>query len=290
MSISTKGLSVPATARRVLELLDGVEWKRAKLADVGAGRGVFCELLGERLRELHGLDPRRHVFACDLHPELFAYEEISCAASPRDGRIPFADARFDAVVSIEVIEHVEDPFFFLRELARIAKPGGQVIVTTPNVLNVNSRLRTLATGFPALFDPLPLGVSEARLGKRIGAGAGARPEERTKAGHIQPVHPYYLAYAALRAGLEEPELSTDRIKASGLALATLCAPLLVFGRLAQRARLERKSPEVHRENADLLAQVNGWRLLAGRTTVLRARKPLGRKQGRQPLLQFTRAE
>jgi 2-polyprenyl-3-methyl-5-hydroxy-6-metoxy-1,4-benzoquinol methylase len=49
----------------------------------------------------------------------------------------------DAVVAVETIEHLENPRAFLRELARLAKPGGWVVVTTPNQLSLLS-LMTLA--------------------------------------------------------------------------------------------------------------------------------------------------
>lgn len=253
-----KGWSVPATTRRVLELLDGLDWPTARVADVGAGRGHFSMVLGERLRTEKGLDPREHVFACDLIPASFEYERVTCAKTDADGRLPFDDATFDAVVSIEVVEHVEDPFAFLRELARIAKPGASVIVTTPNVLNANSRLRTFACGFPSLFDPLPLATRDPRL---LG-------------GHIHPIAPYFLAYTALRAGLESPELLGDRTKSSAAALTIALSPLLVTGSLLQRARIARKRPELLAENRALLDAQGSWRMLTSRTAILRARKPL----------------
>ena len=46
--------------------------------------------------------------------------------------VPFADAEFDRVVVIDVHEHVADPRIVSAELARILKPGGRMIVTTPN--------------------------------------------------------------------------------------------------------------------------------------------------------------
>jgi SAM-dependent methyltransferase len=46
--------------------------------------------------------------------------------------LPFADASFDLVTSFQVLEHVPDPGAFLRELARVARPGGTVILATPN--------------------------------------------------------------------------------------------------------------------------------------------------------------
>ncbi len=48
------------------------------------------------------------------------------------GALPFADGRFDVVVSIDVHEHLDDPMPVTRELARVTRPGGMVIVTTPN--------------------------------------------------------------------------------------------------------------------------------------------------------------
>jgi SAM-dependent methyltransferase len=248
--------SLPITTERVLELIEPLDWPHAKVADVGAGAGYFSQQLSDRLRA-RGLSPGDHISACDVMPDSFACEGVECAKVGADGKLPFPDERFDAVVSIEVIEHVEDQFAFLRELARIAKPGAPVVVTTPNVLNINSRLRTLVSGFPVLYDPLPLDSHDPRwLG-----------------GHIHPVSPYFLGYAAIRAGLVRPELHADRIKKSGMALAALLSPLLVIGRGAMRARMARKYPDELKQNRQLLAEAESWRMLTCRTAVLRAWKP-----------------
>jgi SAM-dependent methyltransferase len=228
------------------------------VADVGAGRGHFSQLLSAAVRA-RGLDPRAHVFACDLIPESFDCDDVACVPIAANGRLPYDNNRFDAVVSIEVIEHVEDQFAFLRELARITRPGGIVIVTTPNTLNVNSRLRTLTSGFPLLFDPLPLDVHDPR---RLG-------------GHIHPISPYYLAYTALRVGLQRPTFHPDRTKKSAMVLTLLLGPLLVLGGALQRYRLRRKDPRVLTQNCHLLAMQNGWSMLTCRTTVLRAEKGPG---------------
>lgn len=49
-----------------------------------------------------------------------------------DPFLPFTDAKFDAIITIDVHEHLEHPQKLNLELARIVKPGGKVIVTTPN--------------------------------------------------------------------------------------------------------------------------------------------------------------
>lgn len=254
--MSSKGWSASATSRCVLELLADVDWKTTRLVDVGAGRGHLIHALGEEI-ERRGLHPAEHLSACDVIPDSFAYERVACERIQYDGRLPFADESFDVVVSIEVIEHVENQFAFWRELARIGRPGARIIVTTPNVLNINSRLRTLFTGFPLLFEPLPLDGHDPR---RL-------------SGHIHPVTPYYLAYGALRAGLIEPTFHADRVKASAVALAIPAWSILWLGRLRHRLRWRRKQRSVLEQNRHLLQAQNGWALITSRTVVLATRKP-----------------
>lgn len=257
--MKAKGWSIPKTSETVFKLLDeSVDWKSARIADVGAGRGAFSLLLSDFLHSQQ-LDPRQHVFPCDLIPASFEIAELECRRTGARGELPFEDASFDAAVSIEVIEHVEDQFAFLRELVRITKPGGRIVVTTPNTLQMVSRVRTLTTGFPTLFDPLPLAVHDPR---RCG-------------GHIHPISPYFLAYAALRAGMVEPRLVHDRRKSGAIALAALTAPLWLAGGAWHRLRLAKKQPELLRENRVLLSDATSWNLLTGRTAILAARRPLG---------------
>ena len=257
--MSTKGLSAPATTERVLAELAALDWTNARVLDVGAGRGHFSRALGEHLRVERGLVPAEHVFACDVQPTAFGYADVVCRAIAPGAPLPYGDASFDAVVSIEVIEHVEDQFAFLRELARVCRPGGCVIATTPNTLHLNSRVRALAWGFPSLFDPLPL----------------ARPNAQMLGGHIHPIAPYYLAHAALRAGLERPRLIGDRTKASAALLYSLLWPVLLVGRAAGRARLARKHPDVAAENRELLDRAGSFELATARSAVLVAHKPRG---------------
>ena len=46
--------------------------------------------------------------------------------------LPYPDARFDAVVSMDVVEHVPDPLPWVRGALRVLKPGGLLFLTTPN--------------------------------------------------------------------------------------------------------------------------------------------------------------
>lgn len=77
-----------------------------------------------------------------------------CRYSDFNKRLEVDDGAFDLVVSIETIEHLENPFLFVRELGRVTRPGGLVVVTTPNVHAIRSRLKYLVCGLPTLFEYL----------------------------------------------------------------------------------------------------------------------------------------
>jgi 2-polyprenyl-3-methyl-5-hydroxy-6-metoxy-1,4-benzoquinol methylase len=51
----------------------------------------------------------------------------------REGRLPFGDASFDAIVVVDMLEHVRDEADFVSELARALKPGGRLVINTPHL-------------------------------------------------------------------------------------------------------------------------------------------------------------
>jgi 2-polyprenyl-3-methyl-5-hydroxy-6-metoxy-1,4-benzoquinol methylase len=55
-----------------------------------------------------------------------------------------ADASYDVVFATEIIEHTLDPFYLLKEAFRLLKPGGLLVLTTPNQATLSHRLRLLS--------------------------------------------------------------------------------------------------------------------------------------------------
>lgn len=70
-----------------------------------------------------------------------------------NGTLPFPDATFDLVTSIEGIEHVENHFQMVREFGRVTRSGGHLIISTPNVCNLEERLNFLLRGSFYRFIP-----------------------------------------------------------------------------------------------------------------------------------------
>jgi 2-polyprenyl-3-methyl-5-hydroxy-6-metoxy-1,4-benzoquinol methylase len=109
---------------------------RGSLLDVGCGIGRFREFAADLATDYVGVDVVRH-------PALAAEATFHRADLDREG-VPVATASADIVAAIETIEHLEGPYGFVRELFRIVKPGGWVLITTPNQMSVLSLL-SLAT-------------------------------------------------------------------------------------------------------------------------------------------------
>ncbi|MGH9773491.1 MAG: methyltransferase domain-containing protein [Candidatus Acidiferrales bacterium] len=244
------------TNEKILQLLCAEDLSRHRLLDVGAGEGYLLSLLLGSLARLPGSNPSETLFACDLHPENFKVPEIRCERWQAGQPLPFAAESFDAVTCLETIEHIEDQFQLVREFSRVIRPGGRVLVSTPNVLNLNSRLRYLHSGFLTLFDPLPLQV----------------PDPVHLAGHIHPVGFYYLALMFSRAGFRQVRAHFDFQKRSAIFFAGLLYPALRIWNAGFIRHMRRKYPELYEANEFLLAEMNRWAMLTSRTLILEARK------------------
>lgn len=84
----------------------------------------------------------------DINAERPNYVHVNMEA-----KLPFDDNTFDFVTCMEGIEHVINPNDLVREMSRIVKPGGHVIITMPNVQNFYSRLSFLFSGVFYQFNP-----------------------------------------------------------------------------------------------------------------------------------------
>jgi len=138
------------------------------LIDVGCGTGNLWSYLRSRFDRYVGVDVVRY----DGLPDTVAFHRIDLDT----GRAPLPDAAGDVVVAVETIEHLENPRTFVRELTRLARPGGWVVVTTPNQLSLLSKmtlvLKNEFNAFQSGSYPAHLtALLEADL-RRIGAECG----------------------------------------------------------------------------------------------------------------------
>lgn len=121
-----------------------------RILDVPAGHGAFAQ---ELLKLGHG-----DIDCLDIGAETFALRDPRVRFTQHDviDPLPFPDAHFDYVFSIEGIEHFENPWTFVKELCRVLKPGGRLIISTPNTLSIDARIKYLLSGYYPRFRPLML--------------------------------------------------------------------------------------------------------------------------------------
>ena len=103
--------------------------------DVGCGTGDFVQLFDPSRTHYLGIDISANMIAeCR---RLFPSHEFKVA----DGdSIDAPDASVDLVLSIGVLEYLQDPVSHLKELVRVTRPGGHIIVTVPNGSNRSRQL------------------------------------------------------------------------------------------------------------------------------------------------------
>jgi SAM-dependent methyltransferase len=211
--------------------------------DVGCGAGYFLHLIRRRY-EAAGWEPR--LAGVDISRAQLPYlvrrtqqEEVSDALAVRGNaeRLPFADASFDLVTCSEVLEHIRTPSRALREMHRVLKPGGTLLLSTPS--------RTAERGWNIVLAPAVVVVKLVNRGRRHGQeghstydvpwrprelaasvrGAGLEIREFRRTG-VMP-HPYYFTY--LPPWLVGPAVAVfERLdRHSGTALRPLASHLLL---------------------------------------------------------------
>jgi len=173
------------THERVLEiitkLLSENFLKNAVACDVPCGAGAFSQSLAEL-----GVN----VTAVDIAPaDTFVFDPSKRLLHNCNQGLPFENDSLDIVVSIEGIEHLENPTNFLRECMRVAKPEGLVIITTPNVDSFRSRKYVFYRGYHRYFGP---------------------KDEGKDSGHMLPVDAIFMISTIRKLGFKLINITTNK--------------------------------------------------------------------------------
>lgn len=218
--------------------------RKLRVLDIPAGAGQFTD---ELRRQGHEAVPS------DVNEEREEFVPIDM-----NGDFPFEDQSFDAAVCLEGIEHMIDPGHLMRELLRIVRTGGVVILSTPNVLTFYSRLQFLLTGTFYQFHPAQL--------REIGR------DELADRFHIAAMDYHRLRYLAGYYGAEVEGVMGDRWKRKGLLPLYILFWLigwpwgrrLFFGKAARKEHAQR--------NRSIYSDINSPAVLFGRSLVVVLRK------------------
>lgn len=169
--------------RRAVSLVAELAVPGGKALDLPAGNGLLAGALAAKGFQVTRADINR------AHAD-YVYVDMS---QP----LPFPDQTFDAVTCLEGLEHLVNPAALISEFARVVSPGGVVVVSTPNVTSMYSRLSFLSSGVLYQFHP------------DFGIHPNGRMIDR---GHISPLSLQQLDYHFSEHGMELTCVAGDRIK------------------------------------------------------------------------------
>ena len=153
---SSGGTSSKKLRATVLELIGKLDL-RGSVPDFGAGKADLIRSLLEmdRFSSIVGFDLRErpsdlpsHVQWCNTDLN----QPVSCAAGS-----------FDLVTSLGLVEYLENPYAFARELHRVLRPGGMLILTTPNNESWRALLSFVVRGHFAAFPPMGANINLTAL-------------------------------------------------------------------------------------------------------------------------------
>jgi len=171
--------------------------------------------------------------------------------------LPFKSSAMDGVNLTEVIEHIENQALLIREISRVLKVGGVVVISTPNTLNVLSRLRFLFTGF---------------VRGRVRPAHYSKPPGR--APNIYMINLYELYYLLFHSGLQIKQLSTTRVKFAPLFFLPFLYPWMWLLSLVAVISAE-KDPLQRGYNWEILRHLFSSAALLSDNIVVKARKVNG---------------
>lgn len=183
-----------------------------QVLDIPAGKGVTSALV----HELGGKP-----LSYDLFPEDFEVEGLSCKKADLGEGIPLKDASVDWVICQEGIEHLPDQLSLLEEFNRVLKPGGTLLLTTPNYSGLRSRMSYLISEserFRTMLAP-----------NELDSIWGTSPDKsRVYFGHIFLIGVQKLRLLASLSGFKLSQLLKTRNKTSSLFLFPFIYPFILF--------------------------------------------------------------
>jgi SAM-dependent methyltransferase len=214
------------------------------LLDVPAGAGAFAQ----QARRLG------YAVTCgDIDCSRFAAEGLQCKRVDLNQPWPYGNESFDVVACIEAIEHLENPWLLVREAKRVLKGGGVLLVTTPNVLSIKSRVSYLFNGYPNYFYFGVVRVSDS--------------QEELPIDHINPVGFLELRHILARNGFHIETVETNRYVYRNRLVSKI---LKFFTRSRWRRRTRQNLGE-----SELRTIMLSPALLYGEILIVKARKSVG---------------
>jgi len=137
-------------------IMAGYVGKNKKVLDLGCGSGQFVKFLNKRNNQAEGVEISKKV------AKIGQGQGLKIKITDLHHTFPYNKDTFHAVTAGEIIEHIYDTDFFLKEIKRILKPNGFLILSTPNIATIGRRLMLLFGINPLIETSLTQGSGHIR--------------------------------------------------------------------------------------------------------------------------------
>ncbi len=215
---------------------DHREYLRGKVVvDLPAGQGESSRRLKEAGAEVHPFG---------LFPATFRIDGLDCARADMTKPLPIADGFADFVLCQEGIEHLPDQYHSLCELCRILRPGGRLLLTTPNYSNMRSRFSYFFSE-SEMYKLMPPNEIDSVWFSNLGDGG-----DDLYFGHVYSIGIQRLRLFACLAGLEIHKIHPTAVNKASLGLLLLTWPLVLLVNYSACRRAMRKRPDVPQDVRD----------------------------------------
>lgn len=116
-----------------------------RLLDIGCWNGHLLELVHEAglYQDLYGVDVVAEGIEA-VRAKGFQAQVVDLNGEP----LPFPDEYFDGITILAVLEHIFDPYAVIREIHRVLRPGGELVLDVPNAASLTNRTRILLGRVP----------------------------------------------------------------------------------------------------------------------------------------------
>lgn len=124
---------IKATFKRRLKVINRLSGK-GRLLDIGCAFGFFLELARDNGWKVQGLEISEYAYT-------YAKNVLKLPVMNKTlEKAKFKSSSFDVVTIFDVIEHLPDPKSTLKEIRRVLKPNGLVVITTPNIGSITAKI------------------------------------------------------------------------------------------------------------------------------------------------------
>lgn len=130
-------MTKPNNNSQRFKIMSDLVGKNRHILDLGCNTGNFLKLIKKNNKNIEGVEISQKI------AKIGQKKGLKIKIADLSKTFPYRRNTFDTITAGEIIEHIYDTDFFLKEIKRILKPNGYLIISTPNIATLGRRIMLL---------------------------------------------------------------------------------------------------------------------------------------------------